>query len=306
MTEKKVTAVQMIEHYKSQIQEVLPSHVKINKLIRVCQSQINQNPKLGMAEPAALMSAVMKCAQLGLEPGSALSKIHLIPFNNRKTGKTEVNVICGYQGLIELARRSGEISEIYAETVHKNDFFEISHGLNRDLKHNYKFGESRGELIGAYAVAKYKDGGIHFVAMDKIQLEAIRNRSKYPNPIWNSDYEEMAKKTTIRRLSKFLPLSEEKSESFHEANNLETKIEIDESQENNSILIEAGIPIPKETTIQQNVVIEDLKKKAIDLMNRISDKEIETLFKTTKQKVVDRMVDEKISTDILIMLKKIS
>jgi len=239
----------MLEKYKSKIAEALPAHVKIDKLVRVISSQISQNPELGLADQTSLMSAVMRCAQLGLEPGSALSKVHLIPRKNWKKNlnKTvlEVGVVIGYQGLIELARRSGEISEIYAETVHENDEYKVSYGLHRDLIHIPSRGD-RGKITDAYAVARFKDGGIHFVSMSKFQLEEIRMRPKYPNKVWDTDYSEMAKKTAIRRLSKYLPLSSEKAEQFHVANNIDSKIEIDQPQDNNLLLEEVGIELPKE------------------------------------------------------------
>lgn len=243
--QKKMTAVELLDKYKPQLAAVVPDHIKIDKLIRVCQSQINSNPDLGMVEPAKLMAGIMRCAQLGLEPGAAFSKVHLIPFNNRKKGTKELNVIVGYQGLIELARRSGEVSEIYAETIRANDNFEISHGLNRDLKHSFDFGKPRGEIIGSYAVCKYKDGGHHFITLDLEELEAVRTRSKYPNPIWKSDTGEMAKKTAIRRLAKLMPLTSEKSEAFNQAASLEIQAETEVPQENETILIEAGVPLPK-------------------------------------------------------------
>ena len=241
---QKMTALQMLEKYKPQIAEALPSHVKIDKLVRIISSQISQNPELGMADPTSLMSAVMRCSQLGLEPGAALSRIHLIPRNNRKKNIKEVSVIIGYQGLIELARRSGEITEIYAEAVYENDLYKVTFGLNRNLEHE-PFDGDRGKFKAVYAVAKYRDGGIHFITMSKHETEKIRTNPKYPNPIWNDHYSEMAKKTAIRRLAKYLPLSTEKAEQFNTANMIDARIEIDESQNNNQILIDAKIPLPK-------------------------------------------------------------
>lgn len=232
----KKTALQLLEQYRPQLAEVVPEHIKIDRLVRVCKSQINQNPKLGMCDPYSLMSAVMKTAQLGLEPGVTM---HLIPYG------AKVNAIPDFKGLVELARRSGQISEIYAETIHENDNFDIQHGLHRDLKHSFKFGEKRGKVIGSYAVARFKDGGVHFVAMDIEQINKIKNRAKYFNKVWDTDFEEMCKKTAIRRLSKLLPLSNEKSEGFHQAVNLELKAELDEPQTNETILIEAGVPLPR-------------------------------------------------------------
>jgi len=294
MNQTKVTAIQLMNQHKTSIAQALPSHVKADKLIRVISSQISQNPELGLCDPISMMSAVMRCAQLGLEPGTALSKIHLIPFNNRKKNRKEVNVIVGYQGLVELARRSGEISEIYAEAVYKNDEFKVVLGLSKDIVHVPAEGE-RGEFRAVYAVAKFKDGGIHFVALSKDDCEKIRTRTKYPNPIWNSDYSEMAKKTAIRRLSKLLPLSAE----LAIATELQAPIEINEGQDNDQVLIEAGIDIPEVPTLAQAKEIDGIKSKVVTLIEKIPEEKIKEMFKLTKQEVYDKIVDEKTANAVL-------
>jgi recombination protein RecT len=148
-----------------------------------------------------MMNSVMTCAQLGLEPSKTLGRIHLIPY-----GK-EVQCILGYQGLVELARRSGEISEIYAECVYQNDRFVYEMGLNKKLEHVPDFSGDRGDFKCCYAVAKYKDGGNHIVVMSREDVDRIKSGTKYKNEVWDSHFDEMAKKTAIRRLAKLLPLT---------------------------------------------------------------------------------------------------
>ncbi len=124
-----------------------------------------------------------------------------------KTGKHEVQFIIGYKGMIDLARRSGNIESIYAHVVYSNDTFEYEYGLHPKLVHKPAMTD-RGEFIGAYAVAHFKDGGYQFEFMPKEEIEKRRKRSRAANAgPWVTDYEEMAKKTVIRHMWKYLPIS---------------------------------------------------------------------------------------------------
>jgi recombination protein RecT len=114
----------------------------------------------------------------------------------------------GYRGLIDLCKRSGEVSSIYAHTVHEKDKFEIELGSTQKITHvPYTMGD-RGEVVSVYAVAVLKDGAVQFDYMTKSDVDAIRRRSRagQTGP-WQSDFAEMAKKTVVRRLVKYLPIS---------------------------------------------------------------------------------------------------
>jgi recombination protein RecT len=111
--------------------------------------------------------------------------------------------------MIDLARRSGNIKSIYAHEVYTNDEFEYEYGLHPSLTHRPAMNE-RGELIGVYAVAHFMDGGYQFEFMSKEEIDRRRMRSRsYNSGPWVTDYEEMAKKTVIRHMFKYLPLSVE-------------------------------------------------------------------------------------------------
>ena len=153
----------------------------------------------------------MQAAQLGLEPG-LLGHCYLLPFKNNKKGITEVQFIIGYKGMIDLARRSGQIQNIYAHAVYEKDEFEYELGLEPKLVHKPSMEADRGAFVGAYAVAHFKDGGYQFEFMPKAEIEKRKGRSKTANSSyspWATDYEEMAKKTVIRHMWKYLPISVE-------------------------------------------------------------------------------------------------
>lgn len=192
-----------------QMQEALPKHLDKDRLLRLAMTTIRTTPGLREANPGSLLGAVMESAQLGLEPGP-LGHCYLLPFRNK--GKMECQFIIGYKGMIELARRSGHIESIYAHAVYENDEFDYELGLNPKLVHKPTMSTDKGEYIGSYAVAHFKDGGYQMEFMPKAEIEKRRNsspsgRSKY-SP-WNNHYEEMANKTVIRHMWKYLPISVE-------------------------------------------------------------------------------------------------
>ena len=115
------------------------------------------------------------------------------------------------KGMIDLARRSGNIESIMAETVYENDVFEFEYGLNSNLIHKPTLQE-RGKAIAWYAVAKFKDGGFQMKVFGKDDIERSRKKSQAgnsPYSPWATDYNEMAKKTVIRAMFKYLPVSNE-------------------------------------------------------------------------------------------------
>lgn len=202
LNQKVSTIRALMERSKGQIAMALPKHMNADRLMRVAMTSIQKTPKLLDCTPQSLMGAIIQSAQLGLEPDGILGHAYLVPYGNVCT------FIPGYKGLIQLARRSGEISTIMAEVVHAKDHFEFELGLEPKLKHVPTPEEDEGEIVAFYAVAKLKDGGTQFVVMRRAAVEKIRKRSKAANNgPWVTDYEEMGKKTTLRRLCKLLPSS---------------------------------------------------------------------------------------------------
>lgn len=188
-----------------EIEKALPKHMDAERLARIALTTIRTTPKLMECSVPSLLGAVMQAAQLGLEPG-LLGHCYIIPYKN------EATFIIGYKGMIDLARRSGQIQNIYAHAVYEHDEFDFELGLHPKLTHKPKMDGDRGEFIGAYAVAHFKDGGYQFEFMPKSEIEKRRMRSPSANSKfspWTTDYEEMAKKTVIRHMWKYLPISVE-------------------------------------------------------------------------------------------------
>ncbi|WP_252356488.1 recombination protein RecT, partial [Escherichia coli] len=176
---------------------------------RIATTEIRKVPALGNCDTMSFVSAIVQCSQLGLEPGSALGHAYLLPFGNKneKSGKKNVQLIIGYRGMIDLARRSGQIASLSARVVREGDEFSFEFGLDEKLIHRPGENEDA-PVTHVYAVARLKDGGTQFEVMTRKQIELVRSQSKAGNNgPWVTHWEEMAKKTAIRRLFKYLPVS---------------------------------------------------------------------------------------------------
>lgn len=214
------------EGMRKQFAAALPKHIESERFVRIVLTQIRQNPMLAQCSPESLLGVLMQSAQLGLEPG-VMGQSYIIPYKNNKLGTVEVQFQIGYKGLIELARRSGQIETIVANEVCENDQFEYEYGFNEKLVHKPMIKGDRGKVYAFYAYATLKDGGRAFVVMSKQDVDRIRTQySKASNSPWNTEYVPMGKKTVIKQLMKYLPISVELLEKVNadEAKKVEVKM----------------------------------------------------------------------------------
>ena len=201
-----------LQHYikqmEKEIKKALPSVMTPERFTRIVLSALSTNPKLAETTPQSFLGAMMTAAQLGVEPNTPLGQAYLIPYRNK--GVMECQFQLGYKGLIDLAYRSGEISIIQAQVVYSEDSFTYSFGLEPTLKHIPAACE-RGEPVYVYAVFKKKEGGYGFEVMsiEEIRSFAQKYSKTYDNGPWQTNFEEMAKKTVLKRVLKYAPLKTE-------------------------------------------------------------------------------------------------
>ena len=211
---------EMIQKNWPRIAAVAPKHLNPERLMQIAISSINKNPKLAECTPASLLSALMTCSALGLEPSDVdgLGQAFLVPFKNKKSDKTEVQFVLGYKGMLRLARRSRQLKSIVARGVFEGDFFDYTFGTSERIEHiPSAIDRSPQKLTHVYLVANLLDGGQHIDVMTKAQVEAHRKRSSSPNsPSWLNDYEAMAEKTIIRANFKYLPVSTEEQSAVEQ------------------------------------------------------------------------------------------
>lgn len=203
------------DEFKRQVALALPKHLQPDRFVRVALTAMTRTPKLANCDKASFFNALLTLSQLGIEPDGR--NAHLIPFENRKRGVTECQLIIDYKGLVELAMRSGNVANIHADKVCENDIFEFDRGTI--TKHKVDFRQARGKAYAYYALVRFKDGTEKCEVLTLEEVEAIRMRSRASaSGPWVTDFDEMGKKTAFRRLSKWIQLSPEFREALeHDA-----------------------------------------------------------------------------------------
>lgn len=196
--------VDMLEKMKPAIAQALPKHISAERIARIALTAVRSNPALAKCSPQSFLGSLLQASQLGLEVNTPLGQAYLIPYNDVCT------LVIGYQGMLDLSRRSGMVKAIYAHPVFQGDTFNYELGLEPKLQH--KPCEEPGDLTHVYAVARLTDGEPIFTVLTKRDVERYRNRSraKSSGP-WMTDYVAMALKTSVRRLFRWLPKSAEQA-----------------------------------------------------------------------------------------------
>lgn len=210
-----------LEKAKNLIAQVAPKHLTADRMVRIAMLAVSRQPKLLECSPVSILRSVMHASELGLEPGGAQGHGYLVPYrtNQAKRGDparwvNECQFIAGYRGLMDLARNSGEIEVLEAHPVCKGDKFTVKRGSFNEIVHepDYMSGERGDDALCYYAIARYKSGQVQFEVMTRRQIEEImaRTQSKGEYGPWLDNFDEMARKTVIRRLCKSLPLKSDK------------------------------------------------------------------------------------------------
>ena len=198
----------LIISMKGQIEAALPSVITGERFARMVLTAMSNTPQLASCTPKSFLGAMMQAAQLGLEPNTPLGEAYLIPFRNHGTLECQFQV--GYKGMISLAHRSGLY--VQAHEVHENDEFDVEYGLDPKLVHKPVF-KDRGNVVAYYGMWKDKDGNFGFEVMSREDVEA--HARKYSQSYgkgfspWKTNFDEMAKKTVIKKALKYAPLTTE-------------------------------------------------------------------------------------------------
>lgn len=238
-TEKK-TMQTYIKAMEGEIKKALPSVITPERFTRMVLSAISVNPKLGSCTPGSFLGAMMSAAQLGLEPNTPLGQAYILPYMNK--GVLEAQFQLGYKGLIDLAYRSGEVEVIQSHIVYENDEFECNYGLEPTLNHT-PAADDRGDPIKVYAMFKTKSGGFGFEVMSMADVR--RHAEKYSKAYnssfspWKTNFEEMAKKTVLKRVLKYAPLKSDFVRAVVQDETVKSEISEDMYSVNNEMIYEA-------------------------------------------------------------------
>ena len=215
-----------IEKMAPAIKAALPTVITPERFTRMVLSAVSSNPKLQQCEPNSFLGAMMQAAQLGLEPNTPLGQAYIIPYNDRKRDVLVAQFQIGYKGLIDLAYRSGQVTIIDAQVVYENDEFEYELGLEPKLKHKPAL-ENRGNPKLYYAMFRTKDGGFGFQVMSYADCAAHARRfsKSYSDGPWKTNFDEMAKKTVLKKALKYAPLKSDFSRQLNADDSVKSVIE---------------------------------------------------------------------------------
>ena len=199
------TLQSQINLMQGEIKKALPSVLTPERFTRMVLSAVSSNKDLAACETKSFLAAMMQAAQLGLEPNTPLGQAYIIPYRDHGTLKAQFQL--GYKGMIDLAYRSEQVSVIDAQVVYENDEFEYELGLEPKLKHKPVF-SNRGKPIPYYAMFRTKDGGYGFQVMsyDDAVTHARKYSKAFTSGPWSTNFDEMAKKTVLKKVLKYAPL----------------------------------------------------------------------------------------------------
>ena len=225
----KSTVRDILEHPQmmARMRASVPRHMSPERMLRVLVLAVQKNPKLAECTKMSLLGCMMTCATLGWEPNSIQGHAYLIPFKrkvkqgDRWTEVMECTLIGGYRGLLDLARRTGQLKTVHCDVVYTGDQFSYQYGTDSHMRH-VPGPHRSGEWTHAYAYVRLEGGVEQFEVMTREDVLKIRNRAQgYSQPMrfvkdgevpdipWITWEDEMAKKMPLRRLSKWLPISVE-------------------------------------------------------------------------------------------------
>lgn len=222
-----MNVLELLEKNKSTFISCLEGSIDINRFMSMSYNLLRVNPELAECSADSLIDAFTKAAELGLEPGfNGLCDI--IPRWNKNTKRKEAVFQIRYTGLIELFYRHPLAVKIEAHAVFVNDYFEYELGLEQKLVHRPKLGE-RGKAIGYYAIAKIKDADPQIYVMGYEEVKEHQKLWGAGGSSWTTAFDEMAKKTVLKKVMKYLPKTGKLNEKLERIDNNRNLLEYNNS-----------------------------------------------------------------------------
>jgi recombination protein RecT len=195
-----------IKLFKDAIPEVLGEHAEkaAERFAKLAYTAVSQSPALQKCHPKSIAKAASIAASLNLDIDPR-GLAYLVPF------KDQAVFIIGYQGLMELAYRTGQVKSFSGSVIYESEKDKIA--VTREdgrlhVIHPFSWEAPKGEVIGAYVTAEVEGYGSRTCLLRKDEIEFYRGKSLCPNsPAWKQFYNAMALKTCVRQLCKWLPKS---------------------------------------------------------------------------------------------------
>ena len=250
---KKEVQAFIIKH-ETALLSTLPQGIDRDRFTALALQAVLKVPALYGADKISLFGALCTSVSLGLEPNGALGEAYILPYNNKKTGRIEAKFMLGYRGMVKLVHQSNRVHFIEPVVVDELDEFQVTRGLHADIVHVPSETPS-GNFRAVYAIAHMVDGPPKFEVLFWADIEHIRASSQTSKfGPWVDHFNEMVKKSAVRRLFKMLP-------NASDNNNIERAIKLDEEAD-------AGVQQSFDVEIIDDVEIEtvDNNEKMKELM----------------------------------------
>jgi len=215
-----------IEDQTVALLELLPGPAAVARFKRVVIQAVTKNPDLASCTPASVIQSVLEAAAMGLEPTGSAGGAHLVPYNVNVARRGEpdrwekrAQLIPDFRGVVAMVTRPApdgtpsDVLSVESRLVKEGDDFAITYGSGETtVTHVPSLSATRSAkpTTHVYAVARLRSGGAITDVMDRAEVERIRNRGKgRKSSPWDTDWDEMARKTLARRICKWLPKSTE-------------------------------------------------------------------------------------------------
>jgi recombination protein RecT len=193
---------------KNQINKMLGSEKQGARFISSLVSAVTVNPALSECDNKTLVNAALLGTTLNLSPSPQLGQFYMVPFNDRKNGRTVAQFQLGYKGYLQLAIRSGQYKKLNVLAIKEGEL-ESYDPLNEEIKVNLIDDEEKREkakTIGYYAYFEYLNGfrKAMYWSREKMEAHAQKYSKGYAAhkgyTFWEKDFDAMACKTMLRQL----------------------------------------------------------------------------------------------------------
>ena len=163
--------------------------------------------KTALGNPTSAQNAIINVAAIGITLNPASKLAYLVP----RDGMVCLDI--SYMGLLHLAQSTGSIKWGQCKLVFANDTYE-SNGRTQHRLTNTTLSE-RGAVVGGYCTVKTADGDYLTEEMSLAEIKAVEATSKAKNGPWKTFWEEMARKTIVKRASKYWPKAQRLDSAIH-------------------------------------------------------------------------------------------
>jgi len=262
--------------FKEALSNIATKYMTADKVVKIALLAASRQPKLFNCTKQSFIQSAIKAAELGLDFAGQTGQGYLIPYGS------ECQFIPGYQGLLELAYRSGQVSYIDAQIVYAKDKFDYDLGDKPFISFKPNLLEDdRGKPVCAFAIVRLKGSEYPKVElMTYKQLMAVKGRSKAANNgPWKTDEPEMMRKTVVRRAFKYIPKTPEIDTAL-EADNQMYDLNAQAIAEN----MNAGVDGLKDRLNQQNGKKHIDSKEVPTTENLGDEQDAETKAKVEEQR----------------------